>query len=625
MESQAIVNTMEVLETRPVNELVTEATIKVCYVSESPNQNNTVINKEVGRQIAATLPGAPVVGFFDESTGDFEQHSRRVTIKDGVVNIRDITKPYGFVSFDKPWYQDFMEDGQVRTYLMCKAYLWTRQYEEASLALGKGQSMELDEASMSGYYEGDVFVFTNATLDKLCILGDAYAPCFEGAKIMSSYTKQYESLAEQVENILGRRYYVMNGQLEPKPEKITLDYALQLGWNLNDAVYMQLAARGADTKYGIEGIYTEAGEIFVILQDRESLEYVRVSLEITGQDTVVLGTEMTAVQQSWTIKPPADPEPVEPLGGTTVTATTTPATNTAAATPDPAPAAVEPGPAPAGSGVFKKKDDENDDGEKEPKDGEGTSDDPKEGDDPDADPNDDDEKKKKKAQNAKCGGGSGDDKKKKKKTYAADGTLISEGDEGEPAEPATEPAGVPDPAIGNPDPSDTAGAATYAADGNDGGEPQSTEPNAEPAASSYSASGEGTEPTAEPVEPATDYKALAEELQAKVNTLTEELDVYRQKDAAEEGAKKQAMVTSYAKLLTEEEMKSVVDKLDEYSVDEVEAKLAVTYARKQKQNADAQPAGFQLNIHSTGAENFDGIPNFMLQAMELERERQLSI
>lgn len=102
MESQAIVNTMEVLETRPVNELVTEATIKVCYVSESPNQNNTVINKEVGRQIAATLPGAPVVGFFDESTGDFEQHSRRVTIKDGAVNIRDITKPYGFVSFDKP-------------------------------------------------------------------------------------------------------------------------------------------------------------------------------------------------------------------------------------------------------------------------------------------------------------------------------------------------------------------------------------------------------------------------------------------------------------------------------------------------------------------------------------------
>ena len=178
---------------------------------------------------------------------------------------------------------------------------------------------------MSGYYEGDVFVFTAATLDKLCILGDAYAPCFEGAKIMSSYTKQYESLAEQVENILGRRYYVMNGQLQPKPEKITLEYALQLGWNLTDAVYMQLRNRGAEMKYDIQGIYSEGGTIFVILQDRESLEYVRVNLTITSEDTVELDSEMQAVRQTWSVKEPPAPEPVEPLGGTTVTATQDPA------------------------------------------------------------------------------------------------------------------------------------------------------------------------------------------------------------------------------------------------------------------------------------------------------------
>lgn len=49
MDSQAIVNTMEVLDTKPISELVTEATIKVCYVSETENRNMTVINKEVGR------------------------------------------------------------------------------------------------------------------------------------------------------------------------------------------------------------------------------------------------------------------------------------------------------------------------------------------------------------------------------------------------------------------------------------------------------------------------------------------------------------------------------------------------------------------------------------------------
>lgn len=608
MESQAIVNTMEVLETKPINELVTEATIKVCYVSENPNQNNTVINKEVGRQIAATLPGAPVVGFYDKESGDFVQHSRKVTISNGQVNIEDITKPYGFVSFDAPWYQDFMEDGQVRTYLMCKAYLWTRQYEEASKALNKGQSMELDEQTMSGYYEGDVFVFTAATLDKLCILGDAYAPCFEGAKIMSSYTKQYESLAEQVENILGRRYYVMNGQLQPKPEKITLEYALQLGWNLTDAVYMQLRNRGAEMKYDIQGIYSEGGTIFVILQDRESLEYVRVNLTITSEDTVELDSEMQAVRQTWSVKEPPAPEPVEPLGGTTVTATQDPASTASTGAPAAPAATPEPAPAPAGAGVFKKKKDDEDEGEGE---GEGEGDDPKsddgDGTDGGTDGGTDD-------------GGDDDDKKKKKKgNFAADG----EGNDPEPKPEGSE-GGLPDPSVGNPDPSDIPGPATFSANG-EGGEP-SAEPAADPEptqpTTQFSA-----EPAAEPEgTPAVDYAAVIEDLKSQVEALTNELNGYRAKAAEEEKEKKQAMVTSYSEMLTEEEMKPVVEKLDEYSLDEIESKLAVTYARKQK-NSGHPSTGFQVSVAGAAAvdHSLDGLPEFFIQALELDKKKELKI
>jgi hypothetical protein len=577
---------MEVLETKPINELVTEATIKVCYVSENPNQNNTVINKEVGRQIAATLPGAPVVGFYDKESGDFVQHSRKVTISNGQVNIEDITKPYGFVSFDAPWYQDFMEDGQVRTYLMCKAYLWTRQYEEASQALNKGQSMELDEQTMSGYYEGDVFVFTAATLDKLCILGDAYAPCFEGAKIMSSYTKQYESLAEQVENILGRRYYVMNGQLQPKPEKITLEYALQLGWNLTDAVYMQLRNRGAEMKYDIQGIYSEGGTIFVILQDRESLEYVRVNLTITSEDTVELDSEMQAVRQTWSVKEPPAPEPVEPLGGTTVTATQDPASTASTGAPAAPAATPEPAPAPAGAGVFKKKKDDGDGTDGGTDDG-GTDD-----------------------------GGDDDDKKKKKKgNFAADG----EGNDPEGSE-----GGLPDPSVGNPDPSDIPGPATFSANG-EGGEP-SAEPAADPEPTEPTTQF-STEPAAEPEgTPAVDYAAVIEDLKSQVETLTNELNGYRAKAAEEEKEKKQAMVTSYSEMLTEEEMKPVVEKLDEYSLDEIESKLAVTYARKQK-NSGHPSTGFQVSVAgaATVDHSLDGLPEFFIQALELDKKKELKI
>lgn len=610
MESQAIVNTMEVLETKPINELVTEATIKVCYVSENPNQNNTVINKEVGRQIAATLPGAPVVGFYDKESGDFVQHSRKVTISNGQVNIEDITKPYGFVSFDAPWYQDFMEDGQVRTYLMCKAYLWTRQYEEASQALNKGQSMELDEQTMSGYYEGDVFVFTAATLDKLCILGDAYAPCFEGAKIMSSYTKQYESLAEQVENILGRRYYVMNGQLQPKPEKITLEYALQLGWNLTDAVYMQLRNRGAEMKYDIQGIYSEGGTIFVILQDRESLEYVRVNLTITSEDTVELDSEMQAVRQTWSVKEPPAPEPVEPLGGTTVTATQDPASTASTGAPATPAATPEPAPAPAGAGVFKKKKDDEDEGE-----GEGEGEDPKSDDDDGTDGGTDGG-----TDDGGDDGGDDDDKKKKKKgNFAADG----EGNDPEPKPEGSE-GGLPDPSVGNPDPSDIPGPATFSANG-EGGEP-SAEPAADPE-STEPTTQFSTEPATEPEgTPAVDYAAVIEDLKSQVETLTNELNGYRAKAAEEEKEKKQAMVTSYSEMLTEEEMKPVVEKLDEYSLDEIESKLAVTYARKQK-NSGHPSTGFQVSVAGAAAvdHSLDGLPEFFIQALELDKKKELKI
>lgn len=572
MDSQAIVNTMEVLETKPISELVTEATIKVCYVSETENKNLTVINKEVGRQIAATLPGAPVVGFFNEETGDFEQHSRKIEIKDGQIFSKDITRPYGFVSFEAPWYQDFIEDGVVRTYLMCKAYLWTRQYAEASLALNKGQSMELDENTMSGYYEGDVFVFTQATLDKLCILGDLYAPCFEGAKIMSTYARQYNDFAATVEDVIGRRYYVLNGKLDPKPDKITLEYAIQLGWNLTDAVYAQLYERGMHN-YNVQGVYSEGGTIFCIIQNMTSLEFLRCDLEITGQDTVVLGTEMIAVTQTWTPKGPADPEPVPSLGGDAATASQDPAsTLTTPAEPAAAPTPAAP---PAGAGNF------NADGTAEPASVEPTPAEP-----------------------------------------AATEPVA----EPQVTEPVVEPAAEPAPAVAEPVGTEPVGT-----------EPVGTEstgdPSAEFTAQEPQANPEG-EPAAEPA-PTTDFAALTAQvadLQAqltvsaeKVASLESSLSAYQAAENAVNEQKKQDLIATYSAILTEDEMKPITDKIADLSVDEFEAKLAVVFARKQQvimAQSQATRGDVQLNIGAFSTSSADDdLPNFMKEAMEIDRQR----
>ena len=395
----------------------------------------------------------------------------------------------------------------------------------------------------------------------------------------------------------------MNGQLQPKPEKITLEYALQLGWNLTDAVYMQLRNRGAEMKYDIQGIYSEGGTIFVILQDRESLEYVRVNLTITSEDTVELDSEMQAVRQTWSVKEPPAPEPVEPLGGTTVTATQDPASTASTGAPAAPAATPEPAPAPAGAGVFKKKKDDDDEGE-----GEGEGDDPKsddgDGTDDGTDGGTDD------------GGddnGDDDDKKKKKK-----GNFAADGDGDDPKPEGIE--GIPDPAVGNPDPSDIPGAATYSTNG-EGAEP-ATDPEPTEPTTQFS-----TEPAAEPEgTPAVDYAAVIEDLKSQVETLTNELNGYRAKAAEEEKEKKQAMVTSYSEMLTEEEMKPVVEKLDEYSLDEIESKLAVTYARKQK-NSGHPSTGFQVSVAGAAAvdHSLDGLPEFFIQALELDKKKELKI
>lgn len=74
-------------------------------MGETPNRNKSIITKEVATKMANSLPGSPIVGYFKEETGDFEQHSKVLEIKDGTIQFKSITKPYGFVDLNaKCWF-----------------------------------------------------------------------------------------------------------------------------------------------------------------------------------------------------------------------------------------------------------------------------------------------------------------------------------------------------------------------------------------------------------------------------------------------------------------------------------------------------------------------------------------
>lgn len=190
-------NTIELLNFTPFNPLISKCQIKVCYVGEDANRNHSIITKEVAKDMARTLPGSPIVGFYNEAEGDFEEHNRVIDISNGKFNVKDTTRPYGFVDFSaKVWFQKFEDDGVEHEYLMTEGYIWTDIYPEAKRIVEKGnnQSMELHNKLTKGKWSKDdngrpqFFIINEAVIQKLCILGENVEPCFEGAGIAAQFS-----------------------------------------------------------------------------------------------------------------------------------------------------------------------------------------------------------------------------------------------------------------------------------------------------------------------------------------------------------------------------------------------------------------------------------------------------
>jgi hypothetical protein len=96
---------IEVLNITSINPLISKCDIKVCYVSDEPNRNNTIITKEMGKKLAASLPGSPIVGHYNKEDNDFEEHNRLLEFVDGKLTLTRDTKPYGFCDIHAPvWF-----------------------------------------------------------------------------------------------------------------------------------------------------------------------------------------------------------------------------------------------------------------------------------------------------------------------------------------------------------------------------------------------------------------------------------------------------------------------------------------------------------------------------------------
>ena len=222
--SIATLSSPEFINITSMSPFASKCDIKVFYLGT--NRNGSHITKEVATQMAQTLPGCPIVGYYSENQEDFRDHGEQVIMDGDGIKFKCLTVPYGFVAPDaRVWFKDFEDTDDfgntvVRTYLMTEGYLWTEQYKEAQKVINEGrpQSMELDEETLKGHWSTDnnkgidFFIINDAIFSKLCILGEDVEPCFEGAEVTSpklstsfsmdeSFTKTLYSMMKELKTL----------------------------------------------------------------------------------------------------------------------------------------------------------------------------------------------------------------------------------------------------------------------------------------------------------------------------------------------------------------------------------------------------------------------------------------
>lgn len=301
----------EFLNITPINPLISKCQIKVCYVDDKPNRNHSVITKEVAIQMANSLPGCPIVGFYNDASGDFEEHNRSIDISNGEFKIKDTTVPYGFVDMNaKVWFQKFLDDGiHEREYLMTEGYIWTGQYPEAERIFGdngNNHSMELDQKTLNATWAKDengkpqFFIINEAIFSKLCILGEEFEPCFEGStitKVQFSFEDNFQtklfSMMDELKELIK----------EGGAKQVFTKYAVEIGDSLWNALYSYMVKNYPDTEavtaYRIEAVLEEEGQKFAVLQSRSSEKYYRLNFSLTEEAEFIPSDTLIEITSSY--------------------------------------------------------------------------------------------------------------------------------------------------------------------------------------------------------------------------------------------------------------------------------------------------------------------------------------
>lgn len=232
------------------NDVISKGRCRIFY--KGANRNGTFITDEFADRLLSTIPYAPVKGIFNAEEDDFTDH--------GIA--RDEGRIYGIVPAEPnlAWESQIDEDGVERTYACVDVLLYTGIYKEASMILGKAQSMELYGKNIKGDWQiidgKRYYVFSDACFLGLQALGDDVEPCFEGAAFYTVYNA-LEKFMDAVEEY--QKNYTQSGQggntMPSVTFKVSDSQKLEFLWNILNPGFNE--ENGFALDYAICDVYDE--------------------------------------------------------------------------------------------------------------------------------------------------------------------------------------------------------------------------------------------------------------------------------------------------------------------------------------------------------------------------------
>ncbi len=254
---------------KKINRVFSMGRARIFY--KGVNHNRSIIDGEVANQVASTIAGTPVIGCYNYETQDFEGHE-------------DNQSAFGFIPLDPhaTWVKLNDESGE-HEYLEVDVVIWDGRFEEAQDILKKEKhlSMELNPKTIKGTFERigstTYYRITFAEFAGITVLGEDYAPCFEGAQFFTAYSKMVSAYALYIEeaqrNIEGGKDTMEDNTEIVEPEVTTDAVVEEPVEAVVETEYTEVVDTVVESEAVADDNETEEAEIVETVETPEATEF----------------------------------------------------------------------------------------------------------------------------------------------------------------------------------------------------------------------------------------------------------------------------------------------------------------------------------------------------------------